>query len=135
MKKVVIGLLVILVLLGCQPVAETGDHAADDHDDTMEDTADAEDTAGGDDAAVGGAAPSDADVRMGDTSIDPTTLTVSAGSSVTFVNTGSKSMKLTGDILSDYLEPAERHEETFEEAGSYRVIVIPTKRRVDITVE
>ncbi|MDP7115933.1 MAG: hypothetical protein QF915_02650 [Candidatus Woesearchaeota archaeon] len=145
MKKYILLLIIVLVLMGCEPVATQDDghtdddheDGAEDHDDDSEDSAAAavDDSGDAGDAASAIVSSAIQEVRLADKVAEPDTLTVSVGSTVVFINSGNKNQQLAGDVKSALLKPGERFEQIFDEAGTFNYIVIPLNYRGEIVVQ
>tara|TARA_Y100000310_G_scaffold343047_1_gene448913 strand:+ start:3002 stop:3427 length:426 start_codon:yes stop_codon:yes gene_type:complete len=141
MKKYLIGILLVLFIVACGPVQHADDHDdGDDHVDESDtgsstDTTTSDDSAASTDAATEATAASEGEVRLTDKVAEPDSITVSVGSTVTFVNTADRIRQVTGDVRTGQINAGERAEYTFEEAGTYNYVVIPLKYRGTVIVE
>ncbi len=115
MKKL-LSLLVLLVIFGCQQQEELPLPPQ---------------------LPVLGGAPGEmqAEALLTGTAMEPAEITITAGSSVTFINIGSRAQQLVGDVESSEIGAGGRFEHTFEAKGVYTFNVLPAKYEGTVIVE
>ena len=125
-------LLVALFLIGCAPEApapeaEEGAPSAPSAPAEREEAAPAEPEAA-----------AEAAVDITKTAFDPEEVTIKAGGTVTWTNTGTSASMIAGPkkLFSEKVEAGETYSFTFEDAGEYQIMnIIPAKFFGTVIVE
>ncbi len=123
-------LLVALLLIGCapqEPAPEAGEEGAPAAPAAPKEAAPAEPEAA-----------AEAAVDITATAFDPEEVTIKAGGTVTWTNTGTSASMIAGPkkLFSEKVNAGETYSQTFEEAGEYQIMnIIPAKFFGTVTVE